>query len=151
MKTSLAPELHGGVDRDQTFFVLVAAALAAVFIIIWSVLLGDGHPKQAEQAAYIWFLLSVPVLTLIGWAVALRFHARRAEGTASILLWTLLYAAIPALVLGIGLQSIARVIYYSYDAVPRSPPYSLLRFVVGARERGAWPGRDRTRHIDHDW
>jgi hypothetical protein len=133
MKATLArPRQRFVVDRNQTLFVLVAAAQLAVFAIIWRLLLGDGHPKQAEQTAYICFLLAVPAVTLAGWAATRLFHDRQDEGTASVLAWTLLYTAIPALVLGLGLKNIARVIYYSYDAVPRVPPYSSFRFALGA-------------------
>ena len=128
MKTTLAPPRQRFmVHRNQTLFVLVAAAQLAVFRDHLAPPIGRRSSQASRADCVHLFPPRCPGrLTIASWAATRLFRERQDEGTASVLAWTLLYTAIPALVLGVGLN-IARVIYYSYDAVPRVPPYSSLR------------------------
>src|SRR3984957_13188442 len=120
------------IDRDQVFFAAAAVAQILVFIVIYLTLLRGGHQKPAEQAAYILFFLAIPVVTLIAWAAAFHIPGGRWSGIVRALPWLLLMMAVPATIVAGGLINIERVIYYSYDLVPRLPPFSVFRFLIGA-------------------
>lgn len=119
-------------DRDQLFLVLMAAGQVLIFGALWLLLLLNDHPKEAEQKAYLYFFVTIPPMALLSWAVTRRLPDWQWSGLWKALPWLTLSTAIPALVLIGGLTNINRIIYYSYDKVPRVPPYSVLRFSIGA-------------------
>jgi hypothetical protein len=120
-------------DADQLFIAMASLAQLVVFGIIALFVLGDGHSKQQEQLAYVLFFAAVPLLSLACW-VATRHLAASALIRRVRPWWlrTLMLTVAPALALALGLVNIQRVLYYSYDPIPRVAPFSAPRFALGA-------------------
>ena len=94
--------------------------------------LGEGHSKQQEQLAYVVFFAAVPLLSLTAWVATRRLAASPLVSRFRPWFWMPVLTVAPALALALGLVNIQRVIYYSYDPIPRIPPFSGLRFAAGA-------------------
>jgi hypothetical protein len=117
---------------DQLFIGLASLAHLVVFGIIFILVLGDDHSKRQEQLAYVVFFAAVPLVSLACWAATRRLAASPLIRRSRPWSWMLALTVAPALALAIGLVNIQRVIYYSYDPIPRIPPFSGLRFAAGA-------------------
>jgi hypothetical protein len=119
-------------DRTQVLFAVVAAGQLLVLAGLWILLLRNGHPEPAEQATFFIFFLAVPVLTLAAWALTRRWRPLAWTDLRSALPWLMVVTLPAAIALALGLINVTRVVYYSYDAVPRLPPFSLWRSLFGS-------------------
>jgi hypothetical protein len=129
------PDCHPGMfcwGADQLFIGMASLAQLVVFDIISLIALGDDHSKRQEQLAYVLFFAAVPPLSLAAWAATRRLAASPLIRRFRPWFWMPALTVAPALALALGLVNIQRVIYYSYDPISRTPPFSELRFAVGA-------------------
>ena len=117
---------------DQLFIGIASLAQLVVFSIISLVVLGGVHSERQEQLAYVVFFAAVPLLSLAAWAATRRLAISPLIRRFRPWFWMPVLTVAPALALTLGLMNIQRVIYYSYDPIPRIPPFSELRFAMGA-------------------
>ena len=119
-------------SADQLFISMASFAQLVAFGIISLIALGDDHSKRQEQLAYVLFFGAVPLLSLGCRVATRRLVASPLINRVRPWFWMPVLTVAPALALALGLVNIQRVIYYSYDPIPRVPPFSGLRFAVGA-------------------
>jgi hypothetical protein len=119
-------------SADQLFVGMASLAQLMVFGVISLIVLGDDHSKRQEQLAYVLFFAGVPPLSLACWVATRRLAASSLIKCVRPWFWTPVLTVAPAMALALGLVNIERVVYYSYDPIPRTPPFSGLRFAAGA-------------------